>query len=633
MNSLAKRQIAWGLILLIGFGGVTSLWGATPASAAGVQSELFDLTAQYVFRKTAIGSLMISRMTGMEGEQVSEAAYRSFVQRLNWTQSAELKQELLSRAKALQEEFSKFRVARKRPEALEAGEIPTAEERDFLNQAAAAFQTPRVEDLMRESIVFVDANVGPHAHARQEIELGRVPPRPEIEGKYFSEGGEIDLRQQELSFWMGMGLRARAYQGVFRTWALSDGEWKSLFLRSGKRFTSRDLVSLRRLYRLFDVLNSYTRMRLMVRAFANEPAAVYTYLNDLTIESTQKYLRGLMTVDGYVGARQAAATDLPLNGIVWEAEKSILKALERCYTLGGRVNGIEIEGGQIRLDEAQVLQAKSKIEEFENLMKADGLSKNKKDLADHTAQRDTWKKRLDFTVKDLEVKYTEFVENRGALEIFANLRMGVVDGEAVMPRDMPDPFTVTQEQLNAWGEFYDRALFNSANALVVKEGQLFFSNETDFFRRHTETTRKFIQKMDALTSTVVGKRFTETHLGQEFKNYVGHEVRDAMVQVTKFLGLTLTPAAAAELYNHWMENLAKALFEKPDPSADLNGAVFPAGSAPRPRGAGMGSAVPGASAAPSSSANVPPFGVPSPSEGRIPRGRGGVVVMPTRDTP
>ena len=312
---------------------------------AGTSLGAVEATSEYILRNTELGASLVRRLTGFEGAEISNFAYRSFRQRLLWERSQPLQVELKEQFLKIEADFAKFRETQGRAVDVVRVDDLTAADRAFLSEAAVIFKNNRLEDALQEAIVFVNAPVGPHTRGvlpknfkeSQEAFLapdgklveGWIPVRPDPNSGVFGVDGKIELRQLRMYWWERLFLRFRAMGQMFNVYRLSQGQWKSIFLRSGKTFTPEDAVALRRLNRVLDVLNDYARMRLTVKAFANEPSVAYSRLNELTVDATEKFHEGLMTIDAYVTARKTAAAELPLNDIVWESERRMLTSLDR----------------------------------------------------------------------------------------------------------------------------------------------------------------------------------------------------------------------------------------------------------------------------------------------------------------
>ena len=116
------------------------------------------------------------------------------------------------------------------------------------------------------------------------------------------------------------------------------------------------LATLRKLNRLMGGISTYANTHLVIRAFANEPAAVYTRLTEATASATRDFLQGNLTIDEYLNANKAAikAKSLPLNDVVIEAQRRMLNVIDRCNALGGASSDSKLQGGEIALAERQV---------------------------------------------------------------------------------------------------------------------------------------------------------------------------------------------------------------------------------------------------------------------------------------
>ena len=225
----------------------------------------------------------------------------------------------------------------------------------FWNRPRPGLRSNRIENLLQEQLTFVDAyRQGPRDHLPGNLNAnraafesvaapeGEIPARPDPETVAFDPNADTDLRKMQLNWWNKLWIRFRAVRGFVGSLVLGEGDWRNLFIQSGKPFTANDLATVRKYSRLLDSLNDYAQMRLMVRAFANEPAAVYSHLTELTAAETAEFEQGFQTIDSYVSAVKVKGKGLPLNDIVYEAQSRILNVIERCNTLGGKLNGGEL---------------------------------------------------------------------------------------------------------------------------------------------------------------------------------------------------------------------------------------------------------------------------------------------------
>jgi hypothetical protein len=560
MSIRVKRFVVLALVFSVLSTGV-GLGFRSAAWAAG-ESMVLDEIATFVLRDTQPGASLIRRLTGITAVEVTDVSYRSFMNRMGWVQSQSLRGEVQSELARIQTSFEAYRTQQNRSPKLGAGEALTADEREFLAKAAESLRGNSIENALKESIVFVDAYAGPHARpagaaaSSEEGSFetnsrafaddylsppeGEVPARVDPAAPAFGEGGNVDLRKLQLTWWRKVIMRFRAYRSFAKSFVLSEGQWRSLFTQSGKRFTRWDLVKIRKWNHMLDVISPYGEMRLVVRAFANEPAPVVNRLFELTSDAGKEFAQGLETVDAYVNKLKSVATSqgLPLNDIVWEAQRRMLNVLDRCRVLGGRINGGTLEGGEIALAEKRVSDAQVRIKEIAAKIEADKEAGHSRALLMHTADLDSWNEILDLRVKDLNAKYFEFVQNRSQIEIFANLRNGKVNSEAVAAYDMPDIFVVSQAQLAAWQPVFDTALYNSTNELVL--GEL-----TRTAQAKVGATRSVIRGLNKMTEQVVGRQFTDTDYGREFEQYAQHRVVAGLIKMGKILGIAI-PATIAE---------------------------------------------------------------------------------------
>ena len=213
-----------------------------------------------------------------------------------------------------------------------------------------------------------------------------------------------------------------------------------------------------------------------------------------------------------------------------------------------------------------------------------------------------WRTRIDQATEALEANYVEFVENRGQIEIFANLRMGRLTNEIVRPFDMADPFVVSQAQLDLWDPIYERSSATSASAIARKEG-------VDFLKAQAGATRKFIRDLNDKTSEFFGKPFTETEYGREFQKYEKHLAVVVLQRTAGLLGIVLTPVVIEKYGALIAQQIHNAVFGE-------KGAAGTSGTGPAAGGAKSVTGVPSSSAsgAPAASALGPlsPPGASSP---------------------
>jgi hypothetical protein len=344
---------------------------------------------------------------------------------------------------------------------------------------------------------------------------------------------------------------------------------------AGKTFTETDLVLVRKLNRLLDVLNEYSRMRLVIKAFAQERPALYERLNAETADSTRQYLDGILSEADYLAARKAAAEKLRINGIVAEAERRMLSIVTRCKELGGGAFAGVKNRASIDISEANLLKTQEMFKKQTAVLEKLDLKKLqlesdraattsathrsemeaqlreiRRTLLREHAELELWRQREVTEAENLKKMYIDFVEAYDSLTIFVNLRNGRVNSEEVRAFDLPDAFVPSASEMQVWKEYYDRAIYNSTHELVVRESKAFFSAQAG-------ATRQFVRSMNEMTGKYFGKRFTESELGQEFVEYNRSVARVAIERVAKFLGISL-PTAGVGTY--WADKLWSYMF-------------------------------------------------------------------------
>ena len=545
-----------------------------------------SVVSKYLFTQTTAGKEILSKVIGMESERVTQTSFRSFLQRMQWEENQMLRGELYERIIKVEDDFSAYRDGKGRKGRSDSENILLKDEMEFLANAAKELRNNRIENLLfeRETLLVVEKT--PYIKAKADF--------MNTSGKAISEAGgtipllptrdssAINLKAAKMRWHEQITMRFRAYRNFFKTFQLADGEWKVLFELNGKAFTPRDLMIIRKYNRLLDGLNEYAKMRLMIRSFANENPALYTTLNEITVEETAKFINGETNIETYIAARKVAAgsQSLQLNDIVWEAEKRMLTSIEKCSELGGssvrkgllkiseenmiayqkNIGSLSLE---IKLVDKRIALKKTEIKEAslapiktklnEELRELELL--NKKNIAD----KDLWRGRLDNEAKNLIRIYYDFVENYDSLELFANLRQGRINSEEVQVFNMPDPFILNPGQLKVWQEIYERALYNSTNELVLNETKL-------FFRTRIGQTRGFVRDMNKLTEKYFNKRFTDTVFGKEFYQFQQHIVYTAVRRLGLFFGLTAgTTEVAKFIDDHVAKPLWKNIFDSDPP--------------------------------------------------------------------
>lgn len=599
-------------------------------SRGAVETKIFNEVAEYVLRNTTVGASIVNRISGLSVLQVTEESYSSFVARLKWKRNLPLRTEIQSEFAKIEAQLEKFRTDQNRPAKLEEGKPLPADDLKFLDEAAASLRTQNLETLVKSAEVnFVEARFGPptagsgnynvngEAFTRGAVavgaDIGAIPPRVDVEAVTFDPMAGSDLRELQLNWWKKMIVRFNARRRFVKAMIVGEGDWRNIFIRSGKPFTLDDLATIRKYNRLLDGLNDYAQLRLMVRAFANEPAAVYTRLTELTVDATAEYAKGFMSIDTYVGAIKAAAATakLPLNDIVFETQKRILTVIERCNTLGGKLNGAELGQGEVVRAERGVVEAEEQLHKIEAQLLADAEAKDSHALIQHRADRDLARQRLDLAARILGDKSFEFVRNRDLIETFVNLRGGKINWETVQRFDMADPFYVDQSRIDAWAPIYERSLARSINRQFKHEVSL-------AIKAQIGGTRKAVRSLNKLTEQVTGRLFTDTTTGKGLQTYAKHQFAAHLIRLGKLLGITVPVAIAEEVSGHQMEKFLKSLLTGDDgegsspttPRSTVPAVPFTPTSTPfrptptAPAGSGMGSGS-------GSSSGLPPITTPS----------------------
>jgi hypothetical protein len=646
--------------LIIWVGGLSIAGSQAWAAGEGrIFGGIADNVVEHVFRNNEIGSSIALRVSGLTAEGMSEMSYRSFLERIKWGRNQPLRTQLQEELAQIERRLQEFRVSQSRVATLEAGKPLPLDEQKFLDEAVGVLRKDTIEEMVRmEERSFIKAYLGPRDPVNgssayrpsAETHVGadavslpgprsmgpmrgiEPPPRVEPRPPVFDPATGQDLRDFQLNWWKKLGIRVNATRRFVGALTLAEGDWRNIFVRSGKAFTAEDLATIRKYNRLLDGINDYAHLRLVVRAFANEPSAVYTRLTELSADVTSEYAKGFMTIDNYVNAMKAAGRDLPLNDIVYEAQKRILTVIERCDTLGGKLNGKRLGDGEVVRAERNVAEAEEQLHRVEAQLRIDQDLGDSRVLRKHLADRDLARQRLDLAVRTLEDKSFEFVRNRDLIEIFANLREGKINWESVQRFDMADPFFVAQERIDAWEELYIRSLARSMNRQVLHEVSL-------ALRAQVGETRKIVRELNKLTQQVVGRMFTDTTVGQAFQRYAQHILTVGLIRSAKIFGVPISYAVAEEISDHQIKKFILSLGAEPSegPSGSPSkaplgipagggrggpGAGNPfspspagkpsggAGSTPPPAGSGV---TPGAGIKPAGGLDVPPLMRPRPN--------------------
>lgn len=606
------------MTLVVGFS-LAFVASAAPVMGAP-ESKIFNSVAEYVLRNTEVGGSIVNRLSGLKAVQVTEESYSSFISRLKWKRNQPLRTEIQSQLSKLETQLEKYRMDQGRPPKLEEGKALPDDELKFLDDTAPTLGRNRIEVLLKieDQTLAVKAYLGPPNRIEGSASYydrgtigtdGEVPARIEPEALTFDPQKGADLRELQLGWWNKMFIRMKARARFVQALTMGEGDWRNIFVRSGKPFTNEDLATIRKYNRLLDGLNDYSHLRLMVRAFANEPSAVYTRLTELTADATAEYAKGFMSVDSYIAAIKAVGTSakLPLNDIVYETQRRILTVIERCNALGGKLNGVELGEGEVARAERSVLEVEKHLRDVEAQIEVDIEARDSYSLRKHRADRDLERQRLDLAARILEDKSFEFVNNRDLVEIFGNLRQGKINWESVQRFDMADPFYVEQARLDAWAPLYERSLVRSINRQVRHETSLAIKAEVG-------ATRKAVRSLNRLTEQVTGRLFTDSTTGKGLQVYARHQFAAHLIRLGKLVGVTIPVALADEVSGHQMTKFFKSLL-----SDEESGATKPPYGSTRSSSSTTTPFVPTTAATPgrvaptgSSGNGLPPIGTDSP---------------------
>jgi hypothetical protein len=570
------------------------------AHAVPVPAGAFEtLLAREVFFGTTAGTRLIGRITESSATQLSDGLFRNFLQRMNWGQMSPLAEEIAFNLRSLEDEFRVFRVAKGRPVELRAGEILSVEEREFLERAAQRLLTGnKLENLLLESRQFVEIARSSRTRTATGTTGASLASGPEVPALPNVDAPDFAVLNQ--TFLQKIQHRFRLYRNFVRALQMTEGDWRNLFTVSGRPFTVEDWVVIRKYNRLFAVLNEHARMRLVFKAFTQERPVLYAKLNERTASQTADYLEGTLSATDYLSARAQAATELRMNGIVAEAETRMLGAVRRCKELaGGRMDGgdarslIDIAEDNLRSIQrsssdlrGRITQTQSTIQRLRGEVRTapaatreslrTELRTTERTLARQEADLALWAEREKIEIRELKRMYLQFIESFDSIELFVNLRRGRINSEEVQAFNLPDSFIPAREEIAAWQSFYDRALFNSTNELVLNESRL-------FFRSAVGETRAFVRQMNELTGKYFGKRFTESALGQEFLEYNRHIAMVVLGRIGRVLGVSLPPGLAT-LYGDRIWNFVFSLDEPQASSRSDDGTSEPR-TPPRASGA------------------------------------------------
>jgi hypothetical protein len=632
MSLKMKRFMAF----VVGF---SLVFAASVSQVMGApETKIFNEVAEYVLRNTEVGGSIVNRLAGLKALQVTEESYSSFVARLKWKRNLGLRTEIQGELGKIETQLEKYRMDRGRPAKLEEGKPLPSDEQKFLDENAGSLKQNRIDELLLiEDKSLVKAYLGPansiegsgsyHANEAEFTAAGAtvgddgvVPARVEAEALSFDPNKGADLRGLQLKWWNKMFIRMNARTRFAKALLLGEGDWRNIFIRSGKPFTIDDLATVRKYNRLLDGINDYSHLRLMVRAFANEPSAVYTRLTEITADATAEFAKGFISIDSYIAAIKAAGSSakLPLNDIVYETQRRILTVIERCNALGGKLNGVELGEGEVARAERGVFEMEDHLRKVEAQIDIDLEAGDKFALRRHRADRDLTRQRLDLAARVLEDKSFEFVNNRDLIEIFGNLRNGKINWESVQRFDMADPFFVDQARIDAWAPLYERSLARAINRQVKHEVSL-------AIKAQIGGTRKAVRSLNKLTEQVTGRLFTDSTTGKGLQAYAKHQLAANLIRLGKLMGVTIPVAVADEISGHQVAKFLKSLFTDDDgsgaprsgmitspftPSTPLNPGVPVIRPTVLPGGSGTG---------------LPPIGTPSarPAAGSGSSGGGG----------
>jgi hypothetical protein len=604
---------------------------AGDAARSAALPQVFESSLiRYVLTRTKPGAVVLSQVTSTQFELMTESTYSAFLQRMAWQQNAVLRDRLGEEFQTLSRDFGAFRRQNGRPEAIEAGEVLGAQDREFLEQwGDRVLRSSQIDDLLIESRNFfvVPAKAPKISESlRQQIAesanvaysgQAEVPTLPIAAAEGFAEGMEGQanlstpvLREFERTFWSKVGDRYRAYRTYWNVFKLSEGDLRSLYTLTGKTFSPKDLELLRKANRLLDVLNEYSRTRLVMRAFVMERPQLYDRLNERTVQATSDFLEGVLSEADFLALRRKASEELKMNAIVPEAEKRMLESVRRLKELGGGIIGGQKLRAQIDLSEDNLAlysqqlataeeyarRIQAKIDEIQRQLRSassdqrvrldQALRQYRQNLQRELADAELARGRQRTEAEALGKMYLEFVQAYDSLELFVNIRFGKINSEQTQVFNLSDALVPSAYEIQEWKNFYDKALANSVNDLVRSEVHAFSA-------AHLGATRQFVVDMNKWTGKYFGKKFTESPFGREFLEYNKSVVRVFLIRFLVLIGVVGTPAAAEKIVDapNFKETFLDPLVQKlwdamfsieAEPAAiPANGGGAPSPSRPR----------------------------------------------------
>ena len=282
-------------------------------------------------------------------------------------------------------------------------------------------------------------------------------------------------------------------------------------------------------------------MRLVVRAFANEPSAVYTRLNELTEAANSDFAQGFKaSTVMWMRARRRPRVSRSMMSC--GKPSAAFWFPDRCRALGGRIEGAVLGDGELSVAEKEVAKEEIVIAQAKDAIAKDHATGDSQSI--HRHQADFWTSPANawiWRLQVLEDKSVEFVTNREMIEIFDNLRLGRVNSEVVPHFDMADPFVATQSELNAWEELYMRSLAGLKDSWL-RAGLA--------CRARAGSGVTLIQELNQLTQQVDGRLFTETQLGREFTQYAQNKIVAVIIKLGKLVGISVSAAEAEQIAQH-----------------------------------------------------------------------------------
>ncbi len=531
-------------------------------ACAELPPEFFSTAARFILRSTPAGKQIVGSLTLRNSEEATEVVYQSFVQRVNWGKAAPLRAELETSFSSIDAKFEAYRVEKGRAAKMSADDVLTADERQWLLKESETLNAnPKIQAATQDAVKRIDA----FAEVRDPaVSSGAVTAAEVVE-----EFATLDLRKLKLSEGQRLMSRARAFKNFIKAIVISKAQLKSLLGMSGRLPTAQDVEILRKNNGILDGLSQYAQDRFVIEAMVHEDAAAYTLVNAATRRATREFMTQVADIEGYLAARKAAAQSVrpPLNDVVWEAEKRIIHAIDQCEKLGGKLVGNQLTQGKIEIAHENIVRLGTQIANSEanirelnfQLIQASQLERRaiRSKILLEQANLDVRKLRLSRAVEAQEDNFIKFIHARELLEIPANIRIGLLNSQPVQPFDLPDPFVVAQEQLNAWKVVFKKAYDQSTDLLMREQVDL-------FMRTRIGETRKFVRDMNKLTSKVSGKLFTESDRGAHLQEYGKHLAVANLGRLATALKIVIPAAVIERMSNDVIKEAWDWLFNEDD---------------------------------------------------------------------